>query len=115
MKDQINFTDFAKLDMRVGEVLEAKEVEGSTKLLELKVNFGEEVGTRTIYAGVREWYEAGKMAGRRLAFVVNLAPKTFKVAGKEYISSGMLVAADFGGKGVLYNFDESVSPGAVVR
>ncbi len=115
VKPQIDYGDFAKLDLRVGEIVEASEVEGSVKLVQLKVNFGEEIGQRTIYAGVKEWYEPSKLTGRKLAFVVNLAPKTFKIGKNEYISEGMLVAASNETKAVLYKFDEELPIGSILR
>lgn len=115
MKSQIDFSDFQKLDLRVGEIISAAEVPGSAKLLELKVNFGPEVGERTIYAGIKAFYEPGTLAGRKLVFVVNLAPKTFKIGDREYTSFGMLLAADPGGKAVLYSFDEELPAGTILR
>ncbi len=115
MKPQITIADFAKLDFRVGEVQQVAEVPGSEKLLELKVSFGEEIGTRVIYAGVREWYKAEKLTGRKLVFVVNLAPKTFKIGGKQYVSEGMLIAAVPSGKAVLYILDEDLPAGTILR
>lgn len=114
MKTQITFDDFAKLDMRVGKIVGAEMVEGSMKLVQLTVELGEEVGARTIYAGIKEWYAPETLVGRKLAFVVNLAPKVFKIAGKEYISNGMLVAAG-ADRAYLYNFDEGVPTGAILR
>ena len=51
-KDNIAFTDLMKVDIRVGEVIEAKKVEVSNKLIELTVNFGEDYGTVTIFTGM---------------------------------------------------------------
>lgn len=115
VKDTIPFSDFAKLDLRIGEVREAGEVEGSTKLLRLLVDFGDEIGLKTIYAGVKEWYEPSKLTGRKLAFVVNLEPKKFIINSVELVSEGMLVAADEGGRAVLYTFDQDLPPGSPLR
>lgn len=123
-KAQIDFADFSKLDLRVGEVVAAREVEGSSKLLELTVDFGpdfapaapgkQENGKRTIYAGIREWYEPLQITGRKLIFVVNLAPKTFKIKDQEYVSEGMLMAAG-GESATLYSFDKDLPNGTILR
>lgn len=112
MKEQVTIDDFKKLDLRVGEIISASEVAGSDKLVELKVDFGE--FQRTIYAGVKAWYTPESLVGRKLAFIVNLAPRTFKIFDKEYISEGMLVAAG-ADRAYLYSFDEDIPLGAVLR
>lgn len=120
LKPQIDFSDFSKLDMRVGQVVAAEMVEGSSKLVQLTVDFGpafaESYGEarRTIYAGIKEWYDPANLIGRKLIFVVNLAPKTFKIKDKEYISEGMMVAAG-ADRAYLYSFDEDVPVGAILR
>lgn len=114
MKPQISFDDFAKLDLRVGEILEAKEVEGSGKLVELVVDFGPGIGKKTIYAGIRKWYEPASLKGRKLVFVVNLEPKRFKIEGRELMSEGMVVAAG-GEEAVLYTFDKDLTNGTILR
>lgn len=115
MKSQIDISEFQKLDLRVGEVISADGVPGSEKLLELKVDFGPEVGERVVYAGIKPWFEPNSLTGRKLVFVVNLAPKTFKIGDREYTSFGMLLAADPGGKAVLYSFDEDLPAGTILR
>jgi methionyl-tRNA synthetase len=114
VKDTVSFTDFAKLDLQVGEILSVTEVPGSDKLLELRVRFDEETGERTIFAGIKKWYAPEAVVGKKLIFVVNLAPKTFKIFDKEYTSEGMLMAA---GKdeAVLYTFDKNLAPGTNVH
>lgn len=113
-KQQISFEDFAKLELRVGEVVAAQEVEGSEKLVEMMVDFGPEIGKRTIYAGIKKWYSPEKLVSRRLAFVVNLAPKTFRFRDREYVSEGMMLAAG-GDEATLYKFDKKLEPGAIIR
>lgn len=115
MKPQINFDDFGKLDLRVGEVREVRDVDGSEKLLELHVDFGSEIGQRIIYAGIKAWYTPETLIGRKLIFVVNLAPKKFKIGKNEFVSEGMLLAGINDEKAVLYSFDEDLPVGAVLR
>lgn len=88
-KSAATFEDFTKLDLRVGKVLKAAPIEESDKLIRLTVSFGEE-GERNILAGIKEFYSAEKLEGRRFIFVLNLEPK--KMMGEE--SQGMLLAVD---------------------
>lgn len=113
IKPLINFSAFLNLDLRVGEVIMGNLVEGSEKLLELRVDFGE-LGQRTIYAGIKSWYQPKELIGRKLAFVVNLEPKKFKIGQNEYVSEGMLLAAG-GERAYLYRFDEDLPVGTILR
>lgn len=115
MKDTIPFSDFAKLELRVGEIEGVEEIEGSEKLLKLTVFFGEDIGRRTIYAGIKKWYPPDKLTGRKLGFVVNLEPKKFIINRVELVSEGMLVAASGGTNAVLYTFDQDLPPGSILR
>ena len=114
MKSQVAFPDFAKLDLRVGEVTDAADVVGSSKLLRLDVNFGDEIGKRIIFAGIKQWYAPDHLRGRKLAFVVNLPPKTFKIGDHEYTSEGMLLASGQD-EAVLYTFDKDLPGGTILR
>jgi methionyl-tRNA synthetase len=88
MKEIITIDDFAKLDIRVGTVLDCTEKEKSAKLLRLTVDFGED-GIRTILSGIKAWYSPEDLKGRQFAFILNLAPR--KMMGEE--SLGMLLTA----------------------
>lgn len=89
MKPVITFDDFAKLDFRVGTIMECVEKEGSDKLLRLTVDFGNE-GTRNILSGIKQWYQPADLKNKQFVFVLNLEPR--KIMGEE--SQGMLLAAD---------------------
>jgi methionyl-tRNA synthetase len=89
MKPTIQYDDFAKLDLRVGTVVECVEKEGSEKLLRLTVDFGTE-GTRNILSGIKQWYKPEELKGKQFVFVFNLAPR--KLMGEE--SEGMILAAE---------------------
>lgn len=94
MKDTITFDDFLKLDIRVGTITSAEPVPKSKKLLKLAVDFGTEIGVRTILAGIAGPDPAGKAASLNLEkpkvlAVVNLAPRM--MMGIE--SHGMLLAS----------------------
>lgn len=89
MKPTIQYDDFAKLDIRIGTVVNCEEKEGSEKLLRLTVDFGE-FGTRNILSGIKQWYKPEDLKNKQFAFVFNLAPR--KMMGEE--SQGMILAAE---------------------
>lgn len=88
MKPEITFEDFAKLDLRVGEIVDAEEIEGADKLWKLRVDIGADK-KRTICAGIKEFYSQDELIGKKIIVVANLAPR--KMRGVE--SQGMLLAA----------------------
>jgi methionyl-tRNA synthetase len=110
--EKIGIEDFAKVEMRVGQVKTAERIVGADKLLKLTVDIGTEI--RQICAGIAQFYEPDKLVGRKVAVVVNLAPR--KLRGVE--SNGMIVAASVGpeGRPVLVGFpDEDVEIGARLK
>jgi methionine--tRNA ligase beta chain len=88
MKPIVSFDEFAKMDLRVGNVIHAERKEGSEKLLRLKVDFGEE-GERNILTGIAEFYTPEELIGKNFIFILNLQPR--KIMGEE--SEGMIFAA----------------------
>lgn len=86
----ITFDDFMKVDIRAGQITAAEAVPKSSKLLKLQVYLGEELGTRTIMAGIAQSYSIEALIGRKIMVVVNLAPR--KLMGVE--SHGMVLAAE---------------------
>ena len=109
--DKIAIEDFAKVEMRVGQIKTAERIVGADKLLKLTVDIGSEV--RQICAGIAQYYEPESLVGRKVVVVVNLAPR--KLRGVE--SNGMIVAASVGpeGKPVLAAFTEDVEVGARLK
>jgi len=106
----IKFEDFQKLDLRVARIIEAEEIEGSEKLVLLKIDIGKE--TRQIVAGVKNAYRPQDLAGREIVVVLNLEPR--KLMG--FQSQGMLLAAvDDNGKPVLLVPEKEVKPGSEVK
>ena len=97
--------------MRVGQIKTAERIVGADKLLKLTVDIGSEI--RQICAGIAQFYEPEKLIGRKVAVVVNLAPR--KLRGVE--SNGMIVAASVGpeGRPVLTAFLEEVEVGARLK
>jgi methionyl-tRNA synthetase len=111
-KTYITIDDFVKVELKVGEILEASKIEGADKLLKLKVDLGEGE-PRQILAGIAMYYAPETLVGRKIAVVANLKPR--KMRGLE--SQGMLLAASVGddGKPVLATFTEDVPNGARLR
>lgn len=107
---QITIDDFAKVDLRVAQVLFAERVPKSDKLLRLEVDLGYE--KRQVLAGIAAYYEPEKLIGRKVVIVANLAPR--KLRG--YESQGMVVAASVGdGTPALASFLEDIEIGARLR
>ena len=108
----IDITDFAKVELRAGEVLTAERIPKADKLLLLTVDIGE-AKPRQILAGIAEHYEPNQMIGRKIAVVANLKPR--KLRG--YESQGMLLAASVGddGRPVIATFTEDVPNGARLK
>jgi methionyl-tRNA synthetase len=107
----ISIEDFAKVDLRVGEVRHAEPVKGANKLLHLKIDIGE-AEPRTIVAGLALAYKPEQLLGRKVIIVANLQPR--KLRG--LTSQGMIVAASLeGGAPVLAGFQEDVPLGARLK
>jgi len=83
----VSYDDFKKLDLRVAKILEAQHIDGSEKLLKLKISLGDQ--ERQILAGIAKFYEPEKLIGRQIIVIANLEPKN--LMGEE--SQGMLLAA----------------------
>jgi methionyl-tRNA synthetase len=107
---KISIEDFAKVELRVGQVKVAEKVKGADKLLRLEVDLGTEI--RQVVAGIAEAYAPETLVGRKVVIVVNLAPR--KLRGLE--SNGMIVAASpEGGRPVLVSFLEDVPIGTRLK
>lgn len=104
----INFDDFKKMDLRVAKITEAERIEGSNKLLKIKVNLGKE--QRQIISGIADFYTPENLIGKEIIIIANLEPRI--IFGNE--SQGMLLATD-GEKPVLLTPNEEVNPGVRIR
>ena len=108
--ETISIEEFAKLDLRIARIESAAQVEGADKLLELVVDLGGE--RRTVFAGIRQAYEPGKLAGRLVVVVANLAPRKMRFG----VSEGMVLAAGPGGEDIfLLAPDSGALPGMKVK
>jgi len=108
----IGIEDFAKLDLRIGKVLECEFVEGSDKLLRFKLDAGD-LGERQIFSGIRAAYqEPEKLVGRSVVFIANLAPRKMRFG----ISEGMILSAGSGGDDLfLLDVDAGSQAGMPVK
>lgn len=88
MKPVISFDEYARVEVRVGKIVAASVPEGSEKLIQFSVDFGDE--QRTIFAGIKEWYSPEELVGVKTAWVTNIPPKKTPFGESE----GMLFACD---------------------
>jgi methionyl-tRNA synthetase len=103
----IDIEDFAKLDLRVARIAKAEHVEGADKLLKLTLDVGN-LGTRTVFAGIKAAYDPAQLDGRLTVMVANLTPRKMKFG----VSEGMILAAsDDSGGPFLLAVDEGARPG----
>ncbi|MBE6131437.1 MAG: methionine--tRNA ligase [Erysipelotrichaceae bacterium] len=107
-KELITIDDFAKVELKVGEILESKRHENAEKLLVSKIKIGDEV--RQIVSGIAKHYDPATLVGRKVIVVTNLQP--VKIRGVE--SNGMVLCAADGDKLELIEIKEAES-GSIVR
>lgn len=110
MKPDISYEDFQKLDIRIGKVIEASFKEGSEKLLWFVVDFGNGIGKRVIFSGIRKYYQPEEFLNKKYPFIINMPAK--KILDEE--SQGMILLVD-GEKPVTIMPTEEVVIGAIVR
>ena len=102
----IGIEDFLKLDIRLARVLSAERVEGSEKLLKLRVSLGEE--ERTLMAGIAKHYSPEELVGKKVLMLANLKPR--KIFGVE--SQGMVLALSDGENLSVIVPDKDIKEGA---
>jgi methionyl-tRNA synthetase len=109
----ITIDDFAKVDLRVAQIVVAERIPKADKLLRLEVDLGPNFPRRQILAGLAEYYTPESLIERKVVIVANLAPR--KMRG--LMSEGMIVAASIGPAGapVLTGFLEDVELGARLK
>ena len=109
VKENVSIDDFAKLDIRVGTVLECQKVPKADKLLQFKIADG--LDNRTILSGIAEHYKPEELVGKQVLFIANLAPR--KIRGIE--SQGMILSAlDAFGKLSVTTVEREMKPGSEV-
>jgi len=114
--ENISFNEFQKLDIRIGTILEAEKIEGTDKLLKLKIDLGSDSAVagqdiRELVAGIAETYSPEELIGKQIPILTNLEPKTFK--GIE--SKGMILAVDIDNKATLLLPEQKIPNGSKVR
>ena len=92
LEAEINFDDFAKVDLRIALIVKAEHVEKANKLLKLTLDIGGE--TRTVFSGIKSAYKPEDLEGKHTVMVANLAPRKMKFG----MSEGMVLAAGPGGE-----------------
>jgi methionyl-tRNA synthetase len=105
---EIDYEQFARIDLRVAKILEAEIVPKSNKLLKLKVDIGEE---RTIVAGIGKDYSPEELVGKKIVMIANLKP--MQLMGIE--SCGMILATDTDKGLTILTFDREAQAGAKIR
>ncbi|MDE5773555.1 MAG: methionine--tRNA ligase subunit beta, partial [Muribaculaceae bacterium] len=109
VKENVEYDDFAKLDIRVGKVLECINVPKSKKLLQFKIDDG--IGGRTILSGIAAYYKPEDLIGKEICFIANFPPR--KMMGRE--SMGMILSAvNADGSLTVIGPQGEVRPGATV-
>ena len=107
----ISIDDFLRVDLRVAKVLRAELVAGADKLLKLMLDVGE-LGTRSVFAGIRAAYEPSSLEGRLIVVVANLEPRKMRFG----VSEGMMLAAGPGGKEIFaLSPDSGAAPGMRIK
>jgi len=108
--EEASYEDFSKLELRVGLVTSAEEIEKSEKLLRLTVDFGDE--ERQVIAGIKKSYSPDDLTGRKFIFITNLQKR--KIMGLE--SQAMLLAAeDEDGNIVALQPEKDIAPGSKIK
>ncbi len=109
-KELVTYDDFAKMDIRIGTIIEASKIPKTDKLLQLKVNTG--MDTRTVISGIAEYFKPEALPGKQVCILANLEPR--KIRGIQ--SQGMiLLAEDAAGRLVFVTPEEKISDGSEVK
>ncbi|MFA6528086.1 MAG: methionine--tRNA ligase subunit beta [Candidatus Gracilibacteria bacterium] len=109
--DQIEFGDFQKIKMKVGQIISAEKVENSDKLIKMQVNIGE--SKIQVVSSIADWYKPEELIGFKPIVIVNLKPAKFR--GE--LSEGMLLTAEVEteNKVVLLSPSKDINVGADIR
>ena len=111
--DKIPFADWQKLDLRVGKITQVEDHSKADKLYVLKVSFGQEIGERTIVAGLKKHYTKEQLKDKHGIFIVNLEP----VVLRGIKSEGMTLAAVSDDESVIAILqpEKDIEPGSKIR
>ena len=106
----INIDQFSAVDLRVAKIIDAKDVEGADKLLQLNLDVGD-LGTRNVFAGIKSAYKPDELIDRLVVLVNNLEPRKMKFG----LSEGMVLASSNKNGIYLVSPDDGAKPGMKVR
>jgi methionine--tRNA ligase beta chain len=107
---EIPFNDFLKLDMRVGKIVEAKQIPGSRNLIRMVVDFGFE--KRQSVAGLLQYYKPEELIDKKYAFVLNLQRRKFMGVESQCM---ILAAEDDKGNVILMKPEKDIDVGSKIR
>ena len=110
-ENEITIEDFSKIDFRVATVLEAREIQESKKLIELKLDLGADV--KKVFAGIKGSYEPSAIVGKKVIYVANLKPRKMRFG----VSEGMILGASAEEDGMVFLIspDEGSKAGMSVK
>jgi len=106
--DKITIEDFLKVDLKIGKIIQADEVEESRKLLKLDVDIGNEI--RTVFAGIKKSYKPEDLVGKLVVIVANLKPREMKFG----VSDGMVLATQDDNEIIILQPEKEVPPGSKI-
>ncbi|MCK4705465.1 MAG: methionine--tRNA ligase subunit beta, partial [Gammaproteobacteria bacterium] len=110
ISDEIQFDDFAKIDLRIARIIKAEHVDGADKLLQLTLDLGGQ--SKNVFAGIKSAYKPEDLEGKLTVMVANLTPRKMRFG----LSEGMVLAAGPGGKDLfILNPDDGAEPGMRVK
>ena len=110
MNTEIDYEDFSKINLIVGEIVKAENVKGADKLLKLSLDLGD-LGTKEVFSGIKKFYNTEDLVGKKTLVVENLKPKVMKFG----TSSGMVLAADSNGEVIVLDLNENIKNGSKVK
>lgn len=108
---EVEIKDFEGLDLRVGEIVRVEPVKGSYRLYRIEVDIGDVRGSRQTVAGLRPWYKAEELLGKKVIFLANLEEATIRGVK----SQGMILAAQDGDNVALLTVEREAVNGARIR
>jgi len=106
--EKITIDDFMKIDLRIGKIIHAEEVEDSRKMLKLKIDIGSE--ERTIFAGIKKSYTPEDLINKLVVVIINLMPREMKFG----TSDGMMLATSNQDEIIIIQPQKDVVPGSKV-
>ncbi len=111
MEGIVNFSDWEKIDLRVGKILKVEDIEGADKLYKLTVDIGSE--KKTVCAGLKNHYSKDELKGKKIILFTNLAPRKLK----GITSEGMILAAvsEDESEVILLSPEKDIKQGSKVR